>query len=490
MHFLFFLLSILASELTSELEKCVFEDRNIDKALEMEVKTPIDYALKYFILKKFKGENEKAAMTLLTTPGDNIYCNLLIGRMSNDEPLIEVPVETKNKILSEIGMNISNEFFLNKYNFKDPIDIRKHVSPSELADILKNVKSCDKMITMKFFYYIETRDIKLENVVEELKYLAKKGDPQAHYLLGIMYLTGISFERDVEKALAHFNMSKIKEYPLYHFGLARVYMENEYLDIEKAIEHLTMAHAKSKNAEVLYYLHLLTEFSDEIEMLKTSAFTGYLPAVYKFGMFLMNNDAAGSAYHSLFSVSSYHPIFMRYERMAYESYLKGDYAKSLMIYLFLSEFNIPIYAKNAVYISQTHPGVIPDQDKIFCTVCKDLSKTDPKYNKIIGDCYLNGIGVEKSSENAFSSYLSSMKASEEGAYQAATMYEYGIGISKNLYEAIRIINKYLYSDRTYLVKIYASVRIYSKILLEMHPLFSVLSAITLVVISSFYLIKL
>lgn len=486
---MFILLFLLAARLTSDIEECLFEHRDIDKALEMEIKEPIDYALKYFILRKFKGDNEKAAMLFLTTPEDNIYCNLLIARMPNDEPLIEMPQDIRTKILSEIGFGISNEFFLNKYNFRDPIDIRKHVSQTELRDVIKNIWSCDKIVITKLFYYIETRDIRLEDVVEELKYLAKKGEPQAHYILGIMYLIGISFEKDVEKARAHFMLSKSDSNPLYHLGLARVYMEKEYLDVEKATEHLRQAHAKSKSSEVLYYLHLLTEAPDEIEILRTAAFTGYLPAVYKFGAFLLENGMADSAYNSLYSVSSYHPVFMKYERMAYESYLQKDYAKSLMIYLFLSEFNIPVYMKNAVYISQNHPGVIPSQDKIFCNICKDLSKTDLKYNNVIGDCYFNGIGVEKSVENAFSSYLSSMKSSEEGAYKTATMYEYGIGVSKNLHEAKRIIDKYLHSDKTYLVKTYAMIRISIKILLEMHPFISTLSAVALMALSTLYLIK-
>ncbi|ELA41603.1 uncharacterized protein VICG_01351 [Vittaforma corneae ATCC 50505] len=485
------LLFLLAS--ASKLEKCIFDDCNIQKALEMDIEEPIDYALKYFILKRFKKDTEKAVLTLLDAPEDNLYCNMILVRSGDIDNHLEIPLSSKNHILKELGASVADLFFKNKYNFRDLIVLEKAIPPREINDVIKNVWTCDPWVVSKFFIFIETRDIKLENVVNEVMYLAKKGDKQANYLMGVMHLHGIGIEKDLDKALEYFWFSESEEAPQSYIGVARVYMDEERLNEPNAINNLRIALRNSPNSEASYCLHLLTEASSQkeqkgLEYLKAAAYSGYLPAVYKFGVYLSKNNTLEASNTSLNSVMVFHPEILRYDTLAYGCFLEGNYRKALLIYMFLSEFNLPSAVSNTIYLLEKH-RLIEDQDIIMCDIFKELAKTDPKYNKNIGDCYLHGNGVKKSYISAFASYLSSRKFSEEGAYNTAVMYEHGLGVPRNLYEAKRIISKYLYHESSYLVKFYSLLRINLKILLYHHYIISTLGILTAVSFSSLFFVK-
>lgn len=459
----------------------------------MDIEEPIDYALKYFVLKRFKKDTEKAVFTLLDAPEDNLYCNMILVRSGDIDNYLDIPLSSKNHILQELGAGVADLFFKNKYDFRDLIVLEKAVPPREINDVVKNVWTCDPWVVSKFFIFIETRDIKLENVVDEVMYLAKKGDKQANYLLGAMHLHGIGVERDLDAALEYFWFSGSEESPQSYIGIARVYMDEEHLNEPSAINNLRIALKSGTNPEASYCLHLLTEANSQkgqkgVEYLKAAAYSGYLPAVYKFGVYLTKNNAIEASNTSLNSVMVFHPEMLRYDMLAYECFLKGDYRKALLIYMFLSEFNLPSAIRNAIYLLEKY-RLIEHQDALICDIFKELAKTDPKYNKNIGDCYFHGNGVKKSYISAFASYLSSRKFSEEGAYNTAVMYERGLGVPRNLYEAKRIISKYLYNESSYLVRFYSLLRINLKILLYHHYVISTLGILTAVSFSSLFFVK-
>ncbi|KAM0680082.1 hypothetical protein GINT2_001774 [Glugoides intestinalis] len=456
------------------MEKCIFDDYDIEKALEMVPEEPVDYVLKYFILCQFKRDYKKAIATVLDAQEKNPYCNLLLACMDKERKGFNVRNDVKNHFLNEITSEVAIQFFNNKYSFWELMNIKNVVPSIEIKDVITNVWTSDPWVITKFLFYIESRAIDLRDVVKEIMFLAKKGNEKATYLLGNIYLFGIGAEKDLEKALQYHWLAKSKKVIEANIGIARVYMEDENLNTENAIEYLEEALKAGSSPEAAYCMYLLTEKNvvddlDDMKNLKVAAFGGYLPAVQKFsenigikkGMFEIANT-------SLISVISYHPEFLRYDRMAYDAYLGNNLRKALLIYLFLAEFNLSNPIKNAILILERHENLIDNQHNIKYEIYKFLAKKEPRYNKDVGDCYFNGEGVQQSYLSAFSSYLSSRKASEEGAYNAAIMYEQGLGIPKNLYEAKRIITKYLYKDEMYLVRLYALLRINVKILLFNH----------------------
>lgn len=479
---------VLAS--ASELEKCVFDEFNIERALEMRPVDPIDHALKYFVLRRFKKDTEEALMALLAGPENNALCNIILTRSSEIEALIRLEPSTKSALLQEVGAEIADEFFKNKYRFRDLLVLERGVSPLEIRDVVKNVWAGDQWLVSKFFVYIETRDIKLENVIPELEYLAHRRDKQANYLLGMVYLYGIGVEKDLERALEYFWACGTEDVPQALVGIARVYMEDEFQNEAGARNNLEQALKSGANPEASFCLYLLSGKTDskDIELLKTAAYSGYLPAVYHYGVHLAGKDVLGASNTSLGSVVVFHPEILRLDALAYDCYMKKEYRKAFLIYLFLAEFNLPSAVRNAMFLIDKQ-ALIKEQDAVMCEVFKNLAKTDMKYNKNVGDCYFYGNGVKKSLLSAFSSYLSSRKFSEEGAYNTALMYEHGLGIPQNLYEAKRIITKYVYHDSTYLVRVYSLIRINLKILIYYHYIITTFIVLTAITLSSFVFFK-
>jgi len=474
----------------SKLEKCIFDDFDIEQALKLDTVEPIDYALRYFILKRFKRDDDTAVFTLLSSPENNEYVGMILARSNELGSHLAVTPVSKNTILREIGDSVANQFYTNRYNFRDLVFLERAVPQIELQDVVKNVWTGDPWIVSKFFFYIETRDISLEHVTEEIRYLAKRGEKQAICLLGLMHLYGIGVAKDLEKALEYFWSNGVDDMPQSLIGIARVYMDSEFRDEENAIKTLEQALRLSPNPEASYCLYILSREKNEssmVDSLKSAAYSGYLPAVYHYGLYLSDNGILDSANTSLSSVITFHPGIIRLDALAYNSFLQGNYRKAFLLYLFLCEFRLPSSIKNTIYLIEKY-NLFADQDAVMCDIFRNLAKTEMKYSKQLGDCYFYGNGVKKSLLSAFSSYLSSRKFSEEGAYNAAVMYEYGLGIPQNLYEARRIISKYIHHETSYLVRMYALIRINLKILVYHHYIVSttlILTGITACVLIFF-----
>lgn len=485
----------------SKLEKCIFDDFDIEQALELEPTEPIDHALRYFTLKRFRRDEDAATFTLLSSPEDNEYVGMILARSNELGSHVFVSPTSKNTILRQIGERVATQFYTNRYNFRDLVFLERAVPQVEIRDVVKNVWTGDPWIVSKFFFYIETRDIRLEDVVEEVRYLAKKGDKQALCLLGLMHLYGIGVAKDLEKALEYFWSNGVDDMPQSLIGIARVYMDSEFRDDESAIKTLDQALKGAPNAEASYCLYLLLrdkgEHSEanalksqrsEVDALKSAAYSGYLPAVYHYGVYLSDNGIVESSNTSLSSVVAFHPGIIRLDTLAYNSFLEGNYRKAFLIYLFLCEFRLPSAIKNSIYLIEKY-NLFIDQEIVMCDIFRSLAKTEMKYGKQLGDCYFYGNGVKKSLLSAFSSYLSSRKFSEEGAYNAAMMYEYGLGIPQNLYEARRIISKYIYHETSYLVRLYSLIRINAKILVYHHYILSTIFILTGITASVLLFVK-
>lgn len=453
----------------SELETELFHNGNIEKALHMEAKEPIDFALKYFLLRQFGNNSEEAVYNALAASETNDIVQLLTARANSQNGQLQLTPNVRVSILKTLGEQISSQFFENKYNFKELTSLESMDNRIDAQDVLKNLRGRDELITAKFFYYIESRIYLLKDVIEELKYLAGKKNKNAYFFLGQAYFTGSGVEKDIDKAFEYFWASRTGNKSAAFLGIGKILMQPEYKYIEGAINSFKLAKGDIQDAEADYCLHLLIEEANSLEFkdcesLKRSAISGYLPAVQKYTDYYIGQGLMESALFSLMSITQYSPIFIQYDDIAFNSFLKKDYRKACLIYLFLSEFSLPVAISNSIYLMENHT-LFDNQDTILFKLYKMLSLTNPSFNKNLGDCYFYGKGVEQSYESAFYSYLASKRYNAEGAYCTAYMLESGLGTPKNLIEAKRIISKYLTKDSLYLVQIYSYIRINIKIIL-------------------------
>lgn len=454
----------------SEMNKELFDNGNIEKALEMDIKEPIDYALKYFLIKQFKQNTEEAIFTALSAPEDNEFILMLTARSNPQNGKLYLPQNVRISLLKEIAERVSNSFYENKYNFRELVSIQSTETKIDSMDVLKNLKGRDSIIIAKFFYYIDSRVYLLKNVINELKYLASKKDKMAYCFLGQAYLTGTGVEKDLDMAFEYFWAGQDGNRAASLLGIGKILMEPEYKNIPGAISAFKLANSATHDAEIDFRLHILTENDknyEESELLKKAAISGYLPAVQKYTNFYLDQGLNDSAEYSLMSITQYAPFFIKYDEMAFEAYIQKNYKKSCLLYLFLSEFNLKVPIDNCVYLMENHK-IFSNQDTLLFDMYKVLSLTNPVYNKKLGDCYFYGNGVEKSLESAFHSYLASKQYSTAGAYCTAYMYEQGIGVAKNLFEAKRIITKNMDRESLYLVKFYSLLRINFKIAISHH----------------------
>lgn len=477
----------------SKLQDCLLENCEISKALELDVVEPIDYALKYFLYKRFCGDLKAATLLVLGAPRDNPYATLIVGRSTSHDNMFQLTLTVRNTLLRGVSEDIANKFFENKFNFRELSQLSNLTREEEIRDVMVNVWSMDSVILAKLYYFIESRTIPLGNVIPELKYVAERGEKYAHILLGYAYLYGIGVEKDLDKALEHFWSGRSDRNPSALTGIGRVMMDEECRDDESSINAFKLALTEGNDAEANFCLFLLidknntTEF-DQHGYLRNAAYAGYLPAVHQFALHYADQKFYEASNHSLMSVTQFHPTFLELDSKAVKAYLSKNYKKALMIYLFLAEFNLQTALKNAVYILENH-DCIDNRDMILFSIYDSLAQSQAEYHRHLGDCYYYGKGVEQSYTQAVSSYLASRKLSSESAYNLAYMYENGLGVPRNLYQALHTLDRYLNKERTYLVRFYALARIYIKIALCVHYIATTVLAIVLISISTAYVFK-
>lgn len=481
MHVFLYLFLVLSSPLEKEL----FDNGSIENALLMDITEPIDYAIKYFLLKQFRQNVEEANFTALSAPEENEIVLLLAARANSQNGKLFLPQHIRVKLLQEIGRKVADAFFENKYQFREMISLQSMDNRLDALDVLKNVRCLDNLVIAKFFFYIETRVYLLKNVIEELKFLADKKNKNAYCFLGQAYLTGTGVEKDIDKAFEYFWAGQDDNRSASFLGIGKILMLEDYKHNEGAINAFKLAKGELQDAEAEYCLHVLTEDTavsniENAACLKRAAIAGYLPAVQRYTDHYLEQGQIDSAVFSLMSITQYSPIFIQYDEMAFTAYLEKNYRKACLIYLFLSEFNLPVSITNSVYLMEKH-RFFDIQDTLLYEMYKLLSLTNPVVNKKLGDCYFYGKGVEKSLESAFHSYLASKPFCTDGAYCTAYMYEKGLGVPQNLYEAKRIIQKSLNRESLYLVKFYALLRINLKIILQYYriPLLTASTAFTI-----------
>ncbi|KAI5168396.1 SEL1 protein [Pancytospora epiphaga] len=477
----FLVISAVAAQ--SLIERLVFEEGNIVEALKAEPQTEFDSTVMFFIEKTFGGNFEKAVSYLVAKEEPSQHVLLLLSRISARERTTEGGTE-RNTIKLEDGLlvaymkkicsEIAEKYTKNRYDFYDMPSLNAS-DYTERSDILTNIWTQDPLIVEKFFMLIGQNKLNPGDILKELEFLAFKKHPRAFGFIGDVYFYGLGVPVDIDKAVEYYMAGRQYSDPRSYLGLGRVLMHPSYNDLKGATEALNAVKGGNNDPEAAYFKYILIMSEEHSSKslpflhqqawnsLKTAAVSGYLPAVYEYGINDAMHGSVDTALHTLLSVSKFSPIIMDIGERARKAYKNGEYRKALLYTLYLSEYKIDLSMQNAIMLMQKH-RILGNQDVILFNLLSELARGFPRYNKHLGDCYYYGIGCKKSYENAFAYYVYSMDSSAESTYNVSLMFENGLGIKRDLDLAWKYLNsRNLTGNRLYLVVFYSKIRLFIKL---------------------------
>lgn len=449
--------------------------------------TSEDVSCVYVMLRLFENDPEQALYTLLSGEKNSEPLLLIVARSSPEDLGFLVSESARAQILKKLCREISEKYLLNRYAFSEPI-LLEYQTKEDLDDILTTVWSANATIIEKFFDAISRNHIKAEDTVSRLEFLAGKKEKKAFGFLGDIYYYGLGAPVDTEKALEYYMAGKALHDTHSMVGIARILAVEPFNDCQQALKILDEVSSAEKDAEAIYLQYLLMKrLQTEQEtmqgapaaskifpgnasqaLLQNAGFAGYLPAVNDIASQILQMSASAQAITSYMSISQYSPFFQSVYDRAFEAYSAKEYKRSLLYYLYLSEFSLDIATRNAIFILTLHDP-LDDSDRILFGLYSKLANKNKKYLKNIGDLYYYGRGVQQSKETAFACYMCSIDHSDESLYNVAYMYENGDGIPRDLTAAYRHISSYTRNSTVYLVVLYTKIRIALKMVLTGHP---------------------
>jgi len=456
------------------LKNTLFEECNIKKAIEMEPASPEEHVIKYFVQKRFTSDTVKGISYLMSTPAKNSHLGmLLMARNAKKGGFFNISTRTQAEMFWKICESIAKKYYENCYEFR--VFKQDSQAKTQIKDILITIWSMNKAIITKFYYYVGINKIYVEDVIEELEYLAKHGNPVAFGILGDVYLYGLIGEQDIDRAMEYYLAGKeLKDFRSI-LGIVRVMLKQPGTSTSEIISQLNSVMGMAKDnpeANYLYGKLLLEDKSNMSAILEAgiyvqkAAMSGYLPAIFKMAESYHRRGMIDIAIRMYMNITEYDSNILKYTRNAEEAYGRREYGKALLYFLFLSEFNISQGTKRAIEVLEAHRNVIENSEALLFSLYMERATTSKKYYKKIGDCYYYGIGVERSMKSAVAYYTSSLPYSDEGRYNLGYMYENGVGVKKDLYLAYRYMSMSPTSDYNYLAFFYAKLRIVSRILVR------------------------
>lgn len=445
--------------LTTNIENVLFNEYDVDRALQMPEKMAIDYLLKYFILKRFKNQNSDANLYLLKIPKNNLYGQILVAKKDEIIKTFEISMSARFELLKKISKHVVKAFLKNKSRFNGHSSITEKMYLEEIDHVIKHIWTLDPLILAKFYYYIGSRIIECSSVVCELEFLSSKSDTTAKHLLLSMHLYGPEGKSDLKKIIDFTTAKLLKSTPSFLVEMAKLLLKTNPKMAKKAFK---IGKYLSNDQEANYYLFMMNKEKekkfDGRGYLNSSLMHGFLPSVYEYSLYNAKQGNYSGAIYSLKSIMDYHPLLLDFDKKAFQCYLKKNYKTAVLYYLLLSEFDIPSALSNALFILE---NIRPfnSTDSLLFSIYNDKSKDIKFFHNKVGNCYYYGRGVERSYENALAHYIEGGKLTGEGAYNLANMYIQGLGVVKNFQMALNIIRKHKFADYEYLLPIISSANI-------------------------------
>lgn len=484
----------------SALERTLFTECDIRKALEMPPLTPMDYTLKYFLFSTFASNQDAAIANILAADLNDPTVMLLVTRAFSgaDSPL-KIPVRVNVKMQMQVCTPIAKDYFNNPYNFysHELLDMR---TATDVHDVITTVWSLNREVVDRFLYFIGRRIIQIKDVIKELEYLCEHKVPSAFGILGDAYFYGLGVDQDMDKALEYYwagrDLGSIKCYT----GIGRVLISDDHTDLNGADAAFDVSILHEGHPEALYCKHLIhlkepalpnsLKQPDNSSTLYNSAVKGYLPAVHDYAVKQAYSDDPLTILPSILSflsISKYSPLLSVIEEKARNAYYKGNYKQALLYYLYLCMFNLDTALKNAAHIMSERKVFNEDyinEEDLLIWVYENLAVSNPKYFKALGDIYYSRKNL---AGKAFAYYISASNHSNEALYSVAYMYETGKGVPKDLSLAYRYLNNEIRNKKCYLVVFYGKLRIVLRMILGSHCFSMAIAAC--IVLSSFFLLR-
>lgn len=263
----------------------------------------------------------------------------------------------------------------------------------------------------------------ISRAVELYQDAADSGNGYAMMQLGLLYLRGIHFERDLEKAYNLFNQAVKNHHEAFTYML-EVHLDKRSLhfDIDKAKTILLHAQELSIYSRLLYY---------------SSRLETHLPC-----------NRRVEKFKHLIATTYFKSIRQR----AHQYYIDEKYERALLMYDILATLGDTLSQKNAawIYSKSISYGLTPYS---FFEKSEHIVDIDPKKHSIelyklaaqqdsdtanlkLGDIYYYGHSVERNMNLSAAYYVvGATLRNARSAFNMGYMYQYGKGVPKNLFLA-------------------------------------------------------
>lgn len=246
------------------------------------------------------------------------------------------------------------------------------------------------------------------------KVAAEKGDPMAKYNIGVCYAKGYGVDKDELMAFKFFQDSALKDVAIAKCALAECYFYGRGCKKDENQERYWLEEAANQNfsvAELSLGMYCLRngEDDDAIRYFNNARQRGLPDALF----------ALGQCYE--FGIG-----------------VECDLDQADELYQ-EAEKNGSVLAIGALGLRYLKKG---DLGNAIRLIEKGAGLGDPSSSILLGDCYLNGLGVKKDPVRAFDIYRTVASSGDPvGLYTLGCCHVNGIGTKTNYIEAAKVFQK-------------------------------------------------
>lgn len=468
---------ICAAESIEKAREILFDDLNYEEALSIfeRHETMESHGYQYFIKKILLNDTENAIHHLIATQGSDIY-NLIYAHNAYFSILFSDSYEKIIVYYDGICKEIFNTFMQDKNAFKTKRlfkELGKYANDEKEAEHLTiliragNVKAEEDLLKL-----LRAGRIQPGKYEKILKKLAVQGNAGAMGILGVMYYDGWNVEKCTNTAMHYFTEGARKGDALSYNGMGNIYRDKKDYHLAKDF-YIKACHSSLSDAEYNLFMFYRNYYDAEemaLDKLLLAASKGYLPASYTYAEKLIKGKNYRRAIMYLAPMTEYAPAINELHEMAEKYFIEKKFDSCLLVLLLCSEMGSSYSLQNILHLSSiVHSFKHFDKNKMTFETLYKLAHLGYKSNLVeLGDCYFDGKGTEQNYRDAFAFYLSAtLEKKPEGAYSLSYLYEYGLGVERNLYMSLHYISQISnLDDKMYLLVWYVSAKLIGKIIIS------------------------
>lgn len=292
-----------------------------------------------------------------------------------------------------------------------------------------------------------------------LEYMKRCGedDHVAKSVIGYMYHRGLGVEQDLSMAVKLYNESAEdgNGYAMMQLGL--LYLRGIHFEknIDKAYELMTAA-VKTHHEAYVYLMEIHLTESNHFDLDKVRTIAMHSIELSRYNRFLYYMSRLEGLYSCNKRVETFKELmsntyFMSIRKRAHQYYAKERYEHALLLYDILATLGDVLSQKNAawMYSKDISYGLTPASffnEENVESVNSEMQSVElyklaarqesDSANLKLGDIYYYGIGVEKNLNKAAAYYIvgAGLK-NARSSFNIGYMYQYGEGVPRNLFLA-------------------------------------------------------